>query len=121
MARRASAFVTTVSTPIGVGRRSIVGIVDRNLIDGRLGSSIRVIPRTALRGHWARPQGAFMSRLSLPSSGPTRRQFLGAIGTGLAASVAGPTLLHATDKAGTKRPVVGSGEFTYEVYHDWGV
>ena len=33
---------------------------------------------------------------------------------------AGPTLLHATDKAGTKRPIVGSGDFTYEVYHDWG-
>ncbi len=57
---------------------------------------------------------------SHPSSSPTRRQFLGALGTGLAASVAGPTLLHATDKAGAKRPVVGSGEFTYEVHHDWG-
>ena len=61
-----------------------------------------------------------MSRSSHPSSSPTRRQFLGALGTGLVASVAGPTLLHATDKAGTKRPVIGSGEFTYEVYHDWG-
>ena len=61
-----------------------------------------------------------MSRPSPSSSSPTRRQFLGALGTGLAASVAGPTILHATDKAGTKRPVVGSGEFTYEVHHDWG-
>ena len=61
-----------------------------------------------------------MSRSSHPSSSPNRREFLGALGTGLVASVAGPTLLHATDKAGTKRPVVGSGEFTYEVYHDWG-
>jgi hypothetical protein len=49
-----------------------------------------------------------------------RRQFLGALGTGLAATVASPTILGATDKAGTKRPVIGSGEFTYEVYHDWG-
>ena len=35
-------------------------------------------------------------------------------------TVAGPTILGATDKAGAKRPVIGSGEFTYEVYHDWG-
>jgi hypothetical protein len=83
---------------------------DRSLIGGRLGSSIRVIPKIAR---------SFMSRPSHPSI-PTRRQFLGALGTGLAASVAGPTLLHATDKAGTRRPVVGSGEFTYEVHHDWG-
>ena len=55
-----------------------------------------------------------------PSRSTTRRQFLSALGTGLAATAAGPTLLHATDKAGTKRPVVGSGAFTYEVYHDWG-
>ena len=34
--------------------------------------------------------------------------------------MAGPTILHATDKAGTRRPIVGRGEFTYEVYHDWG-
>jgi len=51
---------------------------------------------------------------------PSRRAFLQTIGTGLAASVVSPTILGASDKAGTKRPVIGSGEFTYEVYHDWG-
>jgi len=30
------------------------------------------------------------------------------------------TILGAQDKAGSKRPVMGSGEHTYEVYHDWG-
>jgi len=30
------------------------------------------------------------------------------------------TILGAQDKAGSKRPVMGSGEYTYEVYHDWG-
>jgi hypothetical protein len=29
-------------------------------------------------------------------------------------------ILHADDKAGSKRPVLGSGEHTYEAYHDWG-
>ena len=29
-------------------------------------------------------------------------------------------ILHATDKAGSKRPVIGSGPYTYEVFHDWG-
>jgi hypothetical protein len=51
---------------------------------------------------------------------PSRRRFLQQVGTSVAAAVAGPTLLGASDKAGTKRPVIGSGEFTYEVYHDWG-
>ena len=43
----------------------------------------------------------------------TRRSFLT---TGLGA----PLLLHAADKAGSKRPTVGSGDHTYEVIHDWG-
>ena len=29
-------------------------------------------------------------------------------------------ILGATNKSGSQRPVVGSGEFTYEVIHDWG-
>ena len=37
-----------------------------------------------------------------------------------AAAVAVPTLLGAQDKAGMRRPVVGSGEYTFEVHHDWG-
>jgi hypothetical protein len=32
----------------------------------------------------------------------------------------GITILGAADKAGTRRPVIGRGEFTFEVYHDWG-
>ena len=56
----------------------------------------------------------------LPPATSTRRQFLQALGTTVAATAAGPILLGATDTAGTKRPVVGSGEFTYEVHHDWG-
>ena len=45
-------------------------------------------------------------------TGNTRRSFI----TGLSA----PLLLGAQDKAGTRRPVIGSGEHTYEVIHDWG-
>lgn len=43
----------------------------------------------------------------------TRRAF---IGTGLMA----PLILKAQDKAGTKAPVLGEGEFKYEAIHDWG-
>lgn len=54
----------------------------------------------------------------------TRRQFLQTMATvGAAAApfvASGPTILRASDKAGTKKPVVGSGEYTYEVHHDWG-
>jgi hypothetical protein len=31
-----------------------------------------------------------------------------------------PLILHADDKAGTKRPVLGAGDHVYEAYHDWG-
>ena len=44
----------------------------------------------------------------------TRRNFLAMAGA------AGPLLLGADDKAGTKTPIVGDGEFKYEVLHDWG-
>jgi hypothetical protein len=43
----------------------------------------------------------------------TRRGF---IGTGALA----PLILHAQDKAGSKRPVLGTGEHVYEAWHDWG-
>ena len=32
----------------------------------------------------------------------------------------GPVLLGMQDKAGTKRPVLGSGAYRYEAIHDWG-
>lgn len=39
---------------------------------------------------------------------------------GLSLAAVGPTILKATDKAGTKLPVVGQGEYTYECLHHWG-
>jgi len=50
----------------------------------------------------------------------SRRTFLGQVAAGVTAVVTGPTILARSDKSGTTRPIVGSGEFTYEVYHDWG-
>jgi len=50
----------------------------------------------------------------------TRRQFLGSAAAATAVVTGGPMILHATDKAGSKRPVIGSGAYTYEVFHDWG-
>lgn len=46
----------------------------------------------------------------------SRRGFLAGIGTGLGA----PLLLKATNKSGSKKPVLGEGEHAYEVTHDWG-
>lgn len=46
----------------------------------------------------------------------SRRAFCRRIGTGLAA----PLILKASDKAGSRKPVLGSGDHTYEVTHDWG-
>jgi hypothetical protein len=44
----------------------------------------------------------------------SRRRFLFAVGGGA------PLILGATDKAGTRKPIVGEGEHAYEVTHDWG-
>src|SRR5262245_57792619 len=46
---------------------------------------------------------------------PTRRNFLAA-----GAVAAAPYILRAQDKAGTKSPITGSGNYQYEVIHDWG-
>ncbi len=46
----------------------------------------------------------------------TRRSFL----VTAAAAAAAPVFLGATDKAGTKAPVLGQGEHQYEAIHDWG-
>ncbi|MGH9674568.1 MAG: hypothetical protein ACRD44_15420, partial [Bryobacteraceae bacterium] len=46
----------------------------------------------------------------------TRREFAQTVATALA----GAPAIHAADKAGAKKPVIGSGEHTYEVHHDWG-
>jgi hypothetical protein len=46
----------------------------------------------------------------------SRRGFIAQLGTGLVA----PLILGATSKSGSKRPVLGSGDHTYEVTHDWG-
>lgn len=50
-----------------------------------------------------------------------RREFLkkSAATVALSGSV-GPLFLNAEDKAGSKRPVIGTGEHKYECYHDWG-
>lgn len=49
-----------------------------------------------------------------------RRDFL-KTGAGLAAATAvGPTILHATDKSGSKLPIVGTADHTYECHHGWG-
>lgn len=44
----------------------------------------------------------------------SRRHFLFALGGGA------PLILGAADKAGSKKPILGEGEHTYEVTHDWG-
>jgi hypothetical protein len=45
----------------------------------------------------------------------TRRKFLAAT-----AAAAGPYILGAQDKSGSKNPIVSAGPYQYEVIHDWG-
>lgn len=52
---------------------------------------------------------------------PRRRQFLQTAGAAAAATALTPSFyIHASDKAGTKPAVVGTGEFTFECHHHWG-
>ena len=46
----------------------------------------------------------------------TRRSFL----ANAAAAAVAPAFLGATDKAGSKAPILGRGEHRYEAIHDWG-
>ena len=46
----------------------------------------------------------------------SRRSFLTKVSTGLTA----PLILGATDKSGSKKPILGEGDHLYEVTHDWG-
>lgn len=46
----------------------------------------------------------------------TRRSFL----VSAAAAACAPAFLRATDKAGSKAPILGEGEHQYEAIHDWG-
>lgn len=46
-----------------------------------------------------------------------RRQFVGQVA---AATMVGPTILGAEDKSGSRTPIAGTGEHTYECVHDWG-
>ena len=51
----------------------------------------------------------------------TRRSFLQAAGAAAATASVAPLILHASDKAGSKNPVLGEGAFQYEVIsHNWG-
>jgi len=47
----------------------------------------------------------------------TRRNFLVSAAT---AAVVAPNILGATDKAGSRRPILGDGEHKFEAIHDWG-
>jgi hypothetical protein len=51
--------------------------------------------------------------ITMPRFSKTRRNIVQTL-------VAAPVILGASDKAGSKRPVVGQGDYKYEVIHDWG-
>jgi len=57
---------------------------------------------------------------SQSSNSPSRREFLKASGALVVGAAVAPTILAATDKAGSKLPIVGSGAHTYEATHGWG-
>ena len=51
---------------------------------------------------------------------PSRRSFLKTAASTVFAAGVAPAILGAEDKAGTKLPVIGAGDFQYECHHGWG-
>lgn len=66
----------------------------------------------------------YFQRFTQPMNTPihplSRRSFLKTVAVA-SASASGPLIFTACKKSGSNRPRVGSGEHTYEVYHDWGM
>lgn len=60
------------------------------------------------------------SRRQPNSTAASRRAFLKSTAAAAFGTTAVPTILHAADKAGSKLPVLGEGEHTYEAVHGWG-
>lgn len=51
---------------------------------------------------------------------PSRRSFLKAAASTVFAAGVAPAILGADDKAGSRKPVIGTGDFQYECHHGWG-
>lgn len=54
------------------------------------------------------------------SARASRRDFVKAAGAAAVAGSLAPSMVWASDKSGSKLPVIGEGEHTYEVHHGWG-
>jgi hypothetical protein len=52
--------------------------------------------------------------------GPSRRSFLKVTGAAAIATPLAPSIVHASDKAGSRPAIVGEGAFKYEAHHGWG-
>src|SRR5438552_1690302 len=55
----------------------------------------------------------------MPSAAASRRDFLKAAGAAAVVGTVGPTILNAENKSGSRNPILGSGEHTYEAIHNW--
>ncbi|MDA1139866.1 MAG: peptidase [Planctomycetota bacterium] len=51
----------------------------------------------------------------------SRRAFVKTAAAVTASTASTPYFIHAEDKTGTKKAVIGTGEYTYECIHDWGM
>ncbi len=56
----------------------------------------------------------------VPQASANRREFLKAAGAATVGMGLAPAILGAADKSGRRRPILGSGEHTYEAIHGWG-
>ena len=55
-----------------------------------------------------------------PGSQPTRRTFLKTARVAALSVGTGPLILNASNKSGSKTPIIGKGEFRYEAHHGFG-
>src|SRR5205807_1296872 len=86
----------------------------------RLGNSSSLPTAPRRRTVPEKPTTAPLTRDPLPETRMKRREFLKRTAATALASSVGPAILNASDKAGTKNPIIGQGEHRYECLHGWG-
>jgi 6-bladed beta-propeller len=83
------------------------------------GPSAKIPPETVYIGEVEAMEAGVMKMSGAGGTGSTRRSFLARSVAAVSAMSTGRVFVHATDKAGLRPAIVGSGEFTYECFHNW--
>src|SRR3569623_311153 len=104
---------------VGYARNSpwVVGRISRQCVNWM---PRRPFDNTHVKGPVRRTGPTTGADMSSDSTDASRRDFLKTAAVGAVVSAA-PAILNAEDKAGTKNPIIGEGDHTYESIHGLGI